>query len=161
MPVDNPMMDENGSVNYRLAGNDDIPEMVGLLREIMDNHGVDDPGAERMSRTLALIMGGPDHRFVVAEDPGGLVGMCGLLFHMSTWSASKACEIQDVIVAAEHRRSGLGRALVETAAEVARREGCTRLSLTAEAWNLPAHAFYRRLGFSEKTCLYFERSLVG
>jgi hypothetical protein len=40
-----------------------------------------------------------------------------------------------------------------------REQGCSRLFLTAEVWNLGAHAFYRGLGFDEKTCLYFERRL--
>jgi hypothetical protein len=41
----------------------------------------------------------------------------------------------------------------------ARARGCSRLFLLAEPWNLEAHAFYRSLGLSEKTCLYFERDL--
>ena len=95
----------------------------------------------------------------MAEGPEGLVGTCALIFVRSTWAADAACELQDVVVAQGSRGQGLGRGLVEAAMELARREGCRRLYLTAEVWNLGAHAFYRELGFEEKACLYFEKGL--
>ncbi len=85
--------------------------------------------------------------------------MCALVFSISTWSASPVCELQDVIVTEEYRREDVGRGLIAAAEEIARARGCSRLFLLAESWNLGAHAFYRSLGLSEKTCLYFERDL--
>lgn len=103
----------------------------------------------------------PDHSILVAEEAGKIVGMCAVVFSLSTWSASPVCEVQDLVVTSEHRRSRIGRGLLETAADLARERGCSRLFLLAESWNLDAHAFYRRLGLKEKTCLYFERTLLS
>jgi GNAT superfamily N-acetyltransferase len=63
------------------------------------------------------------------------------------------------MVRASHRRHRVGQGLVDAAEAVARARGCDRLFLLAEVWNLEAHAFYRSLGLTEKTCLYFERDL--
>lgn len=92
---------------------------------------------------------------------GHIVGMCALLFTLSTWSAAPVCELQDVIVTAASRREDIGRGLVGAAEQVARERGCARLQLLAESWNLAGHAFYRSLGLAEKTCLYFEKDLGG
>jgi GNAT superfamily N-acetyltransferase len=146
-------------ITYRPAASSDLAEVVELLREIMDSHGVTPPDAAGLTATVSTILAATNHLILVAEDHARLVGMCALIFSMSTWSASPVCELQDVLVTLDHRRADVGRGLFESAQEIARERGCTRLFLLAEYWNLEAHAFYRSLGLSEKTCLYFERDL--
>jgi GNAT superfamily N-acetyltransferase len=135
----------------------------------MQLHGVEPPPRERLLTVLHTLLersgrdttsASPcDHSILVAEQEGTIVGMCALLFSLSTWSAAPVCEVQDLVVTAEHRRNDIGRGLLETAERIARERGCRRIFLLAESWNLGAHAFYRRLGLAEKTCLDFERSL--
>jgi len=144
---------------YRPALPPDTPQVLSLLGEIMRHHGVEPPEEERLTATVSSIMSAADHMILVAEQNGRLIGMCALVFSLSTWSASPVCELQDVLVTEDQRRADVGRGLVESAAEIAIDHGCTRLFLLAESWNLDAHAFYRGLGLSEKTCLYFERDL--
>jgi ribosomal protein S18 acetylase RimI-like enzyme len=60
-----------------------------------------------------------------------------------TWG--ECCELQQIWVLENYRRSGIGRRLmVETEVEAARR-GCTLLYL--ETFNFQAPEFYRQLGF--------------
>ena len=130
----------------------------------MEHHATAPPEPSRLAAIVHGIIAAPDHCFLVAEiedagDTTQLIGMCALLFSVSTWSASPACELQDVVVTVEHRREDVGRGLIAAAEKIARARGCSRLFLLAESWNLSAHSFYRRLGMSEKTCLYFERDL--
>ena len=132
----------------------------------MEHHAVAPPEPSRLAATVQSIIAARDHCFLVAEMDGGgeakhLIGMCALVFSISTWSASPVCELQDVVVNGEHRREDVGRGLITAAEETARARGCSRLFLLAESWNLGAHSFYRSLGMSEKTCLYFERDLTA
>jgi len=53
-------------------------------------------------------------------------------------------ELDDLFVAPEHMRMGVGRALVEDAAARARAAGCRELSVTAHPRNFP---FYEHVGF--------------
>ena len=144
---------------YKSAVRSDLPQVLGLLGEIMQHHGFTLPEATKLESCVSDILHSPDHLFLVAEDDNRVVGMCALLFSVSTWSASPVCELQDVIVTQHRRQDDIGKGLVEAAEEMARARGCTRLFLLAEYWNLEAHAFYRSLGLKEKTCLYFERDL--
>lgn len=146
-------------VAYRLAVRADSPQIVALLREIMRLHCVEPPEGSELTKCVDTILDSHDHVFLVAEQNERLVGMCALLFFMSTWSAALTCEIQDLIVTSGMRQRGIGRGLVDAASELARARGCARIFMLAEYWNLDAHAFYRRLGLSEKTNLDFERDL--
>jgi N-acetylglutamate synthase-like GNAT family acetyltransferase len=153
-------------IAYRQATLADAPAVLSLLEEIMDHHAVAAPEPSRLAATVHSIIAAADHCFLVAEMDGGgqarhLIGMCALVFSLSTWSASPVCELQDVVVNGEHRREDVGRGLVTAAEVIARARGCSRLFLLAESWNLGAHSFYRSLGMSEKTCLYFELDLTA
>jgi GNAT superfamily N-acetyltransferase len=55
--------------------------------------------------------------------------------------------VETLVVGARHRRQGLGRRLMEAAADWARRKGAVELVLTTWAGNAAADAFYARLGY--------------
>jgi len=143
----------------RQASAQDLAGILALLHEIMQHHGVTPPRQSDLSRTVSAILSSSDHEIIVAEKTGRLVGMCACIFTFSTWSAAPVCELQDLIVSRSERRTQVGTRLVEAARQMASNRGCARMFLLAEPWNFEAHAFYRRLGFQEKTCLYFELGL--
>ena len=175
---------------YRLATKADAPAVLSLLEEIMQHHGVVPPGRQRLSAVISSIIAAKDHCFLLAESdqsdhagedgaaagtetssvgaaapaaaaPGRILGMCALIFTISTWSAAPVCELQDVIVTEDYRRTAVGQGLIAEAERIARAHCCARLFLLAEYWNLAGHAFYRSLGMQEKTSLYFERDLTS
>lgn|GEM_PF-283082 len=158
-------MANDGPATCRPALPSDIPALVGLLEEIMTHHGVALPARKNLAHTLAEMLAEaetsrrPRYLFLVAEVRGRVVGACSLIFSLSTWSTGEVCELQDVVVTAHERRSGVGRLLLLNAIAHARSRGCARVFLQAEAANLDAHAFYRSHGFDEKTALHFECDL--
>ena len=83
---------------YRRAVQSDLTQVIALLREIMEYHDVTPPDAAGLSAVRRQHLDSQDHLFLVADDDGRLLGMCALLFSMSTWSAAPVCEIQDLIV---------------------------------------------------------------
>ena len=58
-----------------------------------------------------------------------------------------AAEIENLLVAQDHRRRGMGTALVRQCAEWAARSGASLLRLEVRASNQAAIALYRTLGF--------------
>jgi ribosomal protein S18 acetylase RimI-like enzyme len=56
------------------------------------------------------------------------------------------CYVDDLVVAAAHRRNGLGARLLDAVAEKARADGCTRLTLDTALDNFLGQRFYFRYG---------------
>ena len=79
----------------------------------------------------------------VAEEGGDLIGAA------AGYSWGGICELRQVWVRADHRRRGLGGALLEAAVAEAARRGCAHVTLTT--YDFQAPEFYRRHGFTEVT----------
>jgi GNAT superfamily N-acetyltransferase len=70
------------------------------------------------------------------------------LYHgsFSTWECRPGIWLEDLYVPPEHRRAGVGRALLRGVAAIAVARGCARLEWAALDWNAPALDFYQGLG---------------
>jgi GNAT superfamily N-acetyltransferase len=64
----------------------------------------------------------------------------------STWECRPGLWLEDLYVPPEHRRLGVGAALLAEVAAIAIERGYSRLEWSALDWNTPALDFYKRLG---------------
>jgi ribosomal protein S18 acetylase RimI-like enzyme len=83
-------------------------------------------------------------RGAVAEVDSSVVGF--LLGQKQRWIHAHHFELIELCVLPAHQRHGIGRALVEYATDVLRRDGCERIFLIT-APNSAAASFYEALGF--------------
>ncbi len=81
----------------------------------------------------------------VAETPEGIVGRLSIA--RDSHPASYHVADLGLMVAASHRRQGVGRALLEEAVRWARANGVRKLELHVFPHNAPAIALYERFGF--------------
>jgi GNAT superfamily N-acetyltransferase len=85
-------------------------------------------------------------RVVVAELDGAVVGLAHLQVTPALERERPAAKLAALVVDADQRGHGVGRALVEAMEEEARRRGCDLFFLTTANRRDDAHAFYERLG---------------
>lgn len=100
----------------------------------------------RLERLLAT----PDSGVLVADGDEKVVGLA--TFHIFELIARPRpqCRLTGLVVSSDHRREGIGAALVEAVAQVARERNCFRLELTTRAGRPDAVPFYTALGFTEQ-----------
>ncbi|GGP99798.1 hypothetical protein GCM10010249_17500 [Streptomyces roseolilacinus] len=82
--------------------------------------------------------------FVAVAGDGTVAGFAAVSH--SAWN--RRLVVEDIEVAPAHRGRGLGRGLMECAAEFARECGAVHLWLEVSSVNAPAVHAYRRMGFS-------------
>ena len=139
------------SVRIREAGPGDAAALVALAREVgrepegwlLSSEDWRPPAAER--RYLRAVRRSPHAAVFVAEAPEGLVGRLSLA--RDPHPASYHVADLGLMVAASHRRLGIGRALLTRAAEWARENGVAKLELHVFPDNEPAIALYESFGF--------------
>ena len=74
-------------------------------------------------------------------------GLAVLRFRPALTTDALDCYVEELYVVPERREQGLGRALMEAAMELARREGATHMDLGTGEDDVAARALYERLGF--------------
>jgi GNAT superfamily N-acetyltransferase len=102
-------------------------------------------GAPALLRN-ALFGAHPCAQAMIAELDGQAVGFALFYGTFSTWECRPGIWLEDLYVPPEHRRAGVGLALLSALARLARKRGCARLEWTALDWNAPALDFYKKLG---------------
>ena len=99
-------------------------------------------------RYLRAVRRHPDAAVYVAEDGDAVVGRLSLARDVHPASAHVAD--LGLMVAASHRRRGVGRALLDQAVAWAESAGVRKLELHVFPWNEPAIALYDAFGFERE-----------
>ncbi|MDM8347664.1 GNAT family N-acetyltransferase [Pseudomonas sp. sp1636] len=130
------------SVRAACAG--DAQALAALLQQL----GADEPCADPQLLALRLSQLPHGRAVLVAERDGKLLGSCTLhLIEHLAHNFARSAILEDVVVAADARGLGIGRALLAKAAEHARAWGCYKLALSSNHSREDAHRFYANLGF--------------
>jgi GNAT superfamily N-acetyltransferase len=84
---------------------------------------------------------------LLLERPDGeAIGYAIFFTTFSTFECRSGIWLEDIYVRPEHRRGGIGRAVMEHLANLALQRGHVRLEWVALDWNEPALNFYENLG---------------
>jgi len=114
------------------------------------NHlGIDWPSDNAFLAGVERLLDDRDSEFLIGapHDDAPPAGVVQLRYRWGIWRAGFDCLLEDLFVADDARRSGLGRALVEGAIERALARGCRRMELDTNENNTAARGLYERLGF--------------
>ncbi|WP_410612713.1 GNAT family N-acetyltransferase [Amycolatopsis sp. lyj-109] len=130
----------------RLASEADVPALLALLRELHPDDPT--PPAHAAAAAWRAIESQSGRAILVAESAGVVAGTidCATLPNL-TRGARPFMLVENVVVAAGHRRSGVGTALLEAAFARAREAQCYKVQLLSRSGREPAHVFYESLGF--------------
>ena len=144
-----------GQPRIRTARETDAAELARLTSQL----GY--PVSETTMQTrLVRVLGSVDDRLLVAENTSG--GLAGWIhgFLGQLLEADYRVEIGGLIVDERHRRSGLGRRLVQAIEDWAVERGASELSVRCREARIESHQFYERLSFRHiKTQRVFRKRL--
>jgi GNAT superfamily N-acetyltransferase len=85
-----------------------------------------------------------------------LIGYACLYWHFSSTQAVETVLMNDLFVAAAARGQGIGRALIEASAKVARKRGATKLEWSTRPDNETAQRLYDRTGAERSDWVTYE-----
>jgi GNAT superfamily N-acetyltransferase len=136
------------------------PEFEALLPMIAAYQGFYEADDIREDRNRSFF-----RRFIAPSDDGMLIGawrddeLAGyacLYWHFSSTRAIETVLMNDLFVAEAHRGQGIGRALIEASAAVARERGSPHLEWATRPSNETAQRLYDSLGAERSTWIEYE-----
>jgi ribosomal protein S18 acetylase RimI-like enzyme len=137
--------------SVRRAGRDDAEVVGRLLHDFNTEFDEVTPGpAALAARVRELLAAGEITVLLVERDGSDPQGLAVMRFRPSIWTQGLECYLQELYVAPDHRGEGLGRALMEEAIALARREGADFMDLGTSEDDVAARALYESLGFTNR-----------
>jgi len=147
----------------RRARHEDWQAVRALWRQLDDLHAGLAPAyfrtTERAGYEWRQLLASSDAAVFVAEQEGavavgparGILGAVSVRIYETPPDPAmvplRRGHVEMLVVGEPHRRRGLGRRLMQEAADWARRQGAAELVLTVWSGNVAAEAFYQRLGY--------------
>jgi len=134
------------TVQIRPAAAGDVDVIFDLIRDLAEYERAPEQ-VRGTPRLLADALFGehPVAEALIAERDGQPIGFALFYVSFSTWECRPGIWLEDLFVPPQHRRGGVGRALLAALAATAVERGYTRLEWVALDWNEPALNFYEKL----------------
>jgi len=122
----------------------DIPDLCRLMSHLT-GHPV---STEAMRNRLAMVNASSIDELFVSESAGAVRGLLGFRIRENLEEPTYFGEISAIVVDPDVRGTGLGRALIEYAENLARERNCIGTWLVSGfGREEEAHHFYKRLGY--------------
>ena len=127
------------AISLRLATESDYAAVDALETALVDHE------ADRCAM-FGAVLAHPDHEVVVAEAEGAVVGMAHLLVYHDLAHGQASGQLLGLVVREDHRRQGVGRALLQEVMRLAKARGVGEFHISTEQDNATAQRLYRRAG---------------
>ena len=149
-------MQSGSKLEIRGATTEDAADIQRLARELAETVGDAPPVEGAVRKRLEELLETPRARVLVAEDEAGVMGAVSLWIKPDLAHGDAVVEVPMLVVAEDHRRTGVGRLLMEGVRSIASENGASMIELVATTANVAAREFYRSLGFVEADVVALE-----
>jgi len=132
----------------RAARPADVPAILDLIHALAEYEKArpEDVAANAANLRAALFSAPPAAEALLACRDGEAVGFALFFHNFSTWRGRRGLYLEDLFVVPEMRGRGVGKALLQSLAGIARERNCARMEWAVLDWNRPAIDFYLGLG---------------
>ena len=144
-----------------LVGEDDLPDLLPLLRGYCDFYEVDPPDDQLLTMCRALIADPAREGLqLIAREPGGAArGFATVFWTWQTLDAGRIGVMNDLFVHPDSRGTGLAAALIHACADRTREHGGKVLAWETALDNVRAQTVYARVGAAASRWLTYELAL--
>jgi GNAT superfamily N-acetyltransferase len=138
-------------------GSDEYEDLLPLIAAYQRFYEVEEIDEERNRAFFRRFLAPSDDGLLLgARGEGRLVGYACLYWHFSSLEAVETVLMNDLFVAESQRGRGVGRALIEASAEVARERGAPYLEWATAPDNETAQRLYDSTGAERSEWLSYE-----
>ena len=134
-------------IQVRAAVAGDEAAIVALIQELAETIGEASPVT---TAYVAEYLGTPGSKVLLAEENGRGIGLLSCSLRPNLYHAGSSALIEELVVAASHRGSGAGHAMMTALLQDLEAQGCAEVSVTTMPENEGAQRFYKSLGLTDE-----------
>jgi len=145
-------------ITIRKASASDMDSLVELLKALfsVEEDFIFNESLQRQGLAM-MLENEADRCIMVAETDGKVIGICSIQTLISTAEGGKVGLVEDVVVNPSYRGKGIGRMLLASLEEWAKKRGLKRLQLLADQNNAPALEFYDKMNWKKTQLICLRR----
>lgn len=129
------------------ATEQDIPAIVRLVRHLAEYEKLAHVMVSSENDFRQALFGPRTNAEALMAFAGDVpVGFALYFYNFSTFLGKRGVYLEDLFVEPEYRGQGIGKALLQRLASIAKDEDCSRMEWSVLTWNQPSIDFYHRLG---------------
>jgi GNAT superfamily N-acetyltransferase len=137
----------------------DIKAIRTLSEELAESiEDVERFDLEKVTENHKKIMADSNAHILVGEIGGEIAGFISVSIRTTLLHNDPSALIDELVVLGNHRRIGVGKALVLSGVDLCRKLGCCEIEVSTEFSNSNARSFYKVLGFKERG-IFLEREI--
>src|SRR2546422_4219169 len=142
----------------RNASTSDIPIILDLLYELGRPRPQKDRDVDEFSMLVINYLSEPNKKIILAEYDNKIVGMVSMMLIARLNRKNLELYIPELIVGKDYQNKGIGKKLIESCIDFAKKNKCHRIRLESGNQRKDSHLFYKKLGF-EQSSLSFTKNL--
>ena len=134
-------------IQIRKSTPDEVPAIVRLMRDFAEYEDLGDYCEITEARLNDVMFG--EQAFVeglVAFHDEEPIAYAMFYPYFASFRGQCGFYLEDIFIAEDFRRNGLGEAMVKIVAKLAKQRGYERIDFQVLEWNTPAVKFYEKLG---------------
>ena len=140
----------------RRATRKDSNGFLKLLVDLADFEHLEPPSSEAKKRILKDVFSKKVNLFIASKG-GVAIGYALYFYTYSSFLARPTLYLEDIFVAQDSRRRGIGKQLFLKCVREAIKQGCGRMEWSVLTWNRNAIKFYEYLGAKRLKEWYYYR----
>jgi len=151
---------DSDGLRFAIAAPELAPELLEMMRDF--NHGEEiDVEAARLAPALDRLLREPElGRVLVARRGAALLGYAVLTYGYDLEWAGRDAFLTELYLKPEHRRQGIGDALLSAVESLAQAEGCSALHLMVRPENAAAVKLYAAHGYTQPPRLFLTKAFA-
>lgn len=143
-------------IEIRNATAHDIPVILELLYELGRPRPQNDRDVDEFSNLVMKYVTEDDKKILLAKFDNKIVGMASMMLLPRMNRKNPEMYIPDLIVGKEYQNKGIGKRLVESCIDFAKKNKCYRIRLESGNQRKEAHNFYRKIGFEQSALTFIK-----
>ena len=134
-------------IHIREAAEQDTAEIMRFIRELAQFEQLEHEVTATEEIIRASLFGKRPYAYaLLAQVDGVSAGFCIYFYNFSTFVGKPGIYIEDIYVAPDYRKLGIGKRIFAKIGEIAKYNNCGRIEWWVLDWNRNAIDFYERLG---------------